>query len=333
MPADDGLDPPDEIALQLVHARQPLAPHPFLALGTAFPVRLVGLVPTDVDELRREQREGLGEDVLDHGERPVVARAIDVGGAAGGGLAPQLRHGLQDRRRVAGHLDLRHHRDAARGGERDEFPDVVLRIAQRVRQLRVLPDIEPPALIVDEVPVEAVQLVPRQRVEERADFLLGEEVRGAVQQHPPPGESGLVPDVQAGQLRGVRVQRQQLRKALQAVEEPRGVRCRDLDTARADGHFIGLRVGPARLLQDDLTHVRMRDAKGELRKGLRGAYEQLSHRGEVAPARGHGDRRLAFQLEDARRRANGCGDGDDGVHGSKKGPYHHDVTVRPKPQG
>ena len=226
---------------------------------------------------------------------------------------------------------------------------VVLRIAQRVRQLRVLPDLEPPALVVDEVPVEAVQLVPRQRIQERTDLLLGKEVPGAVQQHPSPGEPGLVPDVQAGQLRGVRVQRQQLREALQAVEEPRGVGGGDLDAVCRDDQVVRLRSGSVRLLQDDRSRVRLSDAKRELRQRLRRAYEQLRNRPELGPSRGYGNRHLAGERQTTCRPANGCGNGDDGIHGcghgttssittgtyvlQKRRPYHHDVMVRPKPQG
>ena len=99
--AEDRLDPPDKVALQLADARQPLAPHPRPALGAPLPVRLVGFVSADVDELRWKQREGLLEDLLDHGEHPVIARAVDIGEAARRRVAAQLRHGLQNRRRCA----------------------------------------------------------------------------------------------------------------------------------------------------------------------------------------------------------------------------------------
>ena len=332
VPAEDGLDAADEVALQLLDVHEPFAPHPRPALGAPLPVRLVGLVSADVDELRREQREGLCEDVLDHGERPVVSRAVDVGGAAGRRVAPQLPHDLQDCRRMAGHLDLRHHRDAARGGERDDLPDVVLRVAAPVGQLRVLPDLEPPALVVHEVPVEAVQLVPRQRIQERADLLLGKEVPGAVQQHPSPREPGLVPDVQAGQLRGVRVQGQQLREALQAVEEPRGVGDAEISTpSRADDQVVRLRSGSVRLLQDDRSRVRLSDAKRELRQRFRRAYEQLRNRPELGPSRGYGDRHLAGERQTPCRRAHGCGNGDDGIRGCRHGTTSSITTGNARP--
>ena len=69
--AEDRLDPPDEVALQLVDACQPLAPHPRPAFGAPLPVRLVGFISADVDELRRKQREGLFED-----GRPVTSANV-----------------------------------------------------------------------------------------------------------------------------------------------------------------------------------------------------------------------------------------------------------------
>ena len=142
----------------------------------------------------------------------------------------QLGIGSDSRLGVAGHLDLGHDGDLPRSGVGHEVAELVLRVeaavggaivALRVArvpdeglaapgpdagQLRVPLDLHPPALIVGQVQVQAVELVQRQQVDQRADLRAGEEVPGGVEHHPTPGKPGAssitTDGISQGRLRG-----------------------------------------------------------------------------------------------------------------------------------
>ena len=148
-------------------------------------------------------------------ERPARARELGVRGERGLG--------------VAGHLDLGHHGHVPLGRVGDHVPHLVLRVEPAVpdpverpadlrppepadqgsgppradvRQLGVPADLDPPALVLGEVPVEHVHPVERQRVDVLLHELHGEEVTARVEHQAAPGEPRMVDDLDAGNRPG-----------------------------------------------------------------------------------------------------------------------------------
>ena len=184
-----------------------------------------------MDEPRREQLEDLFEHVLQKREHLVLHREHAVEDAPPGrdlerlAAVAELRVCGNGRTRVSGHLDLGHDRDEAVSGVAHDLAHVVLRveaavglagvaprgrIARRrselavrspgadVSQLRVALDLDAPALIVGEVPVEDVELVQRQQIQVLADGFLGHEMACDVEVAAAPGEARPVLDIQRG---------------------------------------------------------------------------------------------------------------------------------------
>src|SRR5690606_19568282 len=113
---------------------------------------------------------------------------------------------------VAGHVELGHHHDVAFAGVGDDVADLVLGVPAAVRaglagigvgaglagrdpaaadlhQLRVLRDLDPPALVVGQVPVQYVELVPGHRVDQLLDLVDRLEVPCRVEHQPAPGKA------------------------------------------------------------------------------------------------------------------------------------------------
>ena len=109
-------------------------------------------------------------------------------------------------------------------------------------------DLDAPALVLGEMPVEAVLLVHRHHIEEFLYGLHGIEVAAAVELHSAPGDPGGVLYAAAlrlpGNIRdgfvGVCRSGQQLAEGLQAVEGAGGIGGIDLDAAAADGEPVTL---------------------------------------------------------------------------------------------
>src|SRR5204863_10177310 len=67
-------------------------------------------------------------------------------------------------------------------------------------ELRVLLDLDPPALVLREVPVEDVELVEREKIEVLEDELLRQEVPADVEMAPAPAETRPVLDLERRDL-------------------------------------------------------------------------------------------------------------------------------------
>ena len=196
---EPGVDPSDEPALQLMFVLEPFARDDLLRHRARLPSDLRCLVPPDVDQPRGEEREHLGQHVLQELERP-LARAEDVVGDAPDGEdlewsrgAGELGVGGDGRERVARHLDLGDHGHVARRRVGDDLAHLVLRVEAAVRrpvadvgrkvlrdhrllaaaadlsEARILLDLDPPALVLGEMPVERVELVERHEVDVALD--------------------------------------------------------------------------------------------------------------------------------------------------------------------
>jgi len=308
----DLLHPLDEIALELALVLQPLGFQAGLAGGAALPFGLVGLVAPDVDEWAGEESGDLDENILQELEGLLLARAEDVGdGPVAARLdrerparAGELGVGGQGRRGVAGHLDLGHDGDMARRGVSDDLADLVLGVEPAVGRglagllglagvpVLVLPvdppgpdlgqpgiflDLDAPALVVRQVPMEGVQLVRGQDVDPAQDELLGEEVAGAVEKGPPPGESRLVLDADArDRPRRRRPGRafdrwgQELAEGLDTVEDSRRHGAADENPVGGDVEKVAFVPQPGReiLEPEDDRAGRHGDLPGELGRNI-----------------------------------------------------------------
>ena len=188
-------------------------------LGAALPAFLGALVAADVDELRGEQLDDFAQDVFEKLEDRVVAGAVDLAvhapvcadleRPAG---ARQLRIRCQCGHAVPGHLDLGHDRHVPALGVLDDLSDVILRIETAVPilprsapgtdagKLGVLLNLDPPALVLGQVPMQDVHLVIGEQVDVALDELLVHEVPPAIEQHPAPLIPRIVANTHARQL-------------------------------------------------------------------------------------------------------------------------------------
>ena len=67
-------------------------------------------------------------------------------------------------------------------------------------QFRILPDFDPPPLILGQMPLQAIQLVHRHQVDNRLDLLGTEKVPSRVEQQRPVTDAGLIADFDHGQI-------------------------------------------------------------------------------------------------------------------------------------
>ena len=122
---------------------------------------------------------------------------------------------------MSGEVNLGNDRDSEVGGIVHDVLDLVLGIIAAVAYSVVGPEVlanhrsvavgtdlgqlgiflylDPPALVVGDVPVHAVELVDSHDVEILLDFLDGEEMPGAIEVHAPVTEAGFVLDGYAGE--------------------------------------------------------------------------------------------------------------------------------------
>ena len=209
-----------------------------------------------MDEFAGEQVDHFVEDVLEEFERrfvgieePVVH--APVGRDRGGATRAELRVARDRRLRVAGHLDLGDDRHEARRRVRNDIAHLGLRVEAAVRrgiagtgglapgadarELRISADLEPPALVVGQVPVQDVELVQRHPVDELPDELGRLVMPRGIQHEPAPGEARGVRDRQGRHVNALRVRGirgEQLPQRDRAVEKA-------ARTARRDGNPPG----------------------------------------------------------------------------------------------
>ncbi len=298
-----------------------------LHLGAGLPLRLHRLVAAEVDLRAGEERHHLGEHVL-HERDGVIGRIEDVvedaplGGDLGG-LARDAEVGVGGNRgdRVARHLDLGHDLHEPRPRVLHDLPHVVLRVEaavahavvalgrrvvgrvadERLRaprahggQPRVFLDLDPPALVVRQVPVERVQLVQREEVDVLLHELLRHEVPRHVEVRPAPPEARRVLDPHGGQRpvgaghvrRAEDGRRQQLADRLHGVERAGEACGAHLDAVRRDLEPVALRAEPGerRVVPEDHAVPRRHRAHGHRQRvaGRRPQVRRQPPRGAVA---------------------------------------------------
>ena len=195
---------------------EPFVLDALLAVGALLPADLGALVPADVEVLAGEEGDYLVEDVLDELEGRLLTRAEDVllytpdvahlvDTAVG--EAGQLGVRGDGAHRMAWELDLGNDGDEAVRGILDDLLDLLLSIVATILltialdtlgadtgQARVLLDLDAPALILREVPVQTVDLEHAQEVDVLLHVLDGEEVTADVDQGTAVLEAGLVLD-------------------------------------------------------------------------------------------------------------------------------------------
>ena len=207
--------------------RQALRAKPTLASGAVLPELRLHLVAAKMDDRRGEECAHLVQHTLvefqglvaadtDHGVAVTRFRFVepcrDIRALQGGTR-------FQEGAAMARDLDFRHHGDAAFGCIRHNLAHVVLRIKIRAveRDVRVRPpfrpdappfvrvahrrhggqfgiplDLDAPALVVHQMPVEDVVVARGHAVEDPLDSLLAEKMACLVEQNPPPGKARVV---------------------------------------------------------------------------------------------------------------------------------------------
>jgi hypothetical protein len=180
-----------------------------------------------------------------------------------------------------------------------------------LRQFRQAGDLDPPALVVGQVQVQAVQLVGGHLVEDRQDLGLGMEVAGHVDVQAPKVEARRVVD---GQQRDRALGIDQLGQRRQAVGRAFGIGGQDLDGPGLDRQPI---AAGRQLLGGSQLDPQRNAAGGLARPGL----GQMGQSGLQARARNAGQRHLQaarqVQAAAARIQPGAQGRGQDGGVGHR----------------
>src|SRR5207237_5814029 len=271
----------DEPRLQLVLVLEAFLLHALLRGRSAPPLGLRALVAADVDELRREELEHFVEDVFEKAKHVVrdtqhvicdapVREYLDgLAGVPELGICRDRGHG------VPRHLYLRHDGDPALGRVTYDLADIVLRVETAVwfagelaegrilrsrsghrvlaecadgGQLRVLLDLDAPALVLGQMPVEDVELVQREEIDVLEDEFLRHEVAAHVEMAPAPGEARPILDLERRNRPGrsgdrgapVNVGREELAQCLRAVAYPGRFGSADRPLLRGDRGALAL---------------------------------------------------------------------------------------------
>ena len=224
--------------------------HALLHARGRLPLVLYRLVAADMNVLAWKQRHHFGQYVLkeDKGALFIVEQVVVH--------APVMRHhgrrhrakfgiGRDSRLRVAGHVYLGHDGDVAIGRVAHDIAHLVLRVettvadrlscfrvdAGRTRrnapsadlgQAWIFPDLQSPALVVGQVPLQDIELVQGHCIDEQLDLVRCLHVPRGIEHQAAPGKSRLVFDVlrpQPGRPAPRRVGRCQLQQTGCAVEQ------------------------------------------------------------------------------------------------------------------
>ena len=247
-----------------------------LAVGVGFPFLLGALVAPDMDVFRREEVRHFGQDVLQEDHRLFLADVEDLvrdapfgANLVGTCAAAQFRVGGQRRDHVAGKVDLGDDGDAQFVRVCDDVPDLVLGVVSAVadavvalpvlgdhravaegadlREFGIALELDAPALVLGQMPVEAVELVHRHDVEVAFHFRYAEEMASAVEVRTPVAEARRILDHDGGEipfhlvgggLPAVDLDGQHLLERLDGIEESIAVRRCDGDRFLADGDRV-----------------------------------------------------------------------------------------------
>ena len=253
-----------------------------LTFGIAFPCSGGALVATDMNALVGEQFYYLFQDSLGKRYSAIVGHIEHVvpnTTLIGLYLVRAFRStaifgiGCHGSGEVAGHVDFGNNVDVELLGVGHHVADFILRIevravglvlpihrvavhirktavgsdASHLGQLGIFLDFDAPALVVAEVPVEAVHLVVGHHVEHTLDVLHGEEVARHVEHETAILKARLVLDSDQRQgISGDRrvghighdIGRQHFLDALESVEQAEGIGCTDGNAASCDGQGV-----------------------------------------------------------------------------------------------
>ena len=266
-----------------------------------------------MDILRGEQLHHLGqyafeefESLLPSGAKHIVGHAPAAPHLVRTARAAQFGIGGQRRQHMARQVDFGNHRNTPVGGIFHHVADLVLRIETAVGrtvigsplladhggladaahggQLRIALDLDAPALIVGQVPVQRIELVYGHHVDIPLHFVHREEVARHVEVHAAVCEPRRVGDLHAGhlprrigrRLRAVNRRGQQLFETLQGIEEAGKLRRPHFDSLPVHVQFIAF--GRERFVRDE-TDARRGHLVGD-RDGIRPAGNRRQPCGE-----------------------------------------------------
>ena len=244
---DDVLDLVHEPAVKFLGTIQTILLNQSLAVRTVVPGGVIHLIASDMDVFRGEKRryllEYVGENliVLHSGHTEDVV-SLSVGADIGHvHRAGHLREDAHQGAAVPGQVYLRDNLDMALGSVFHDLAYLLLSIISAVAvmlcQLRILADLNPPAVVIGQMPVETVELMVGHPVYETEHMVHIVECSGHIQHRTAiavPGSIFHDHGVQliAGQLHirlTVHCRRHHLQECLYAIKDTGGVRCLDDD--------------------------------------------------------------------------------------------------------
>ncbi len=156
----------------------------------------------------------------------------------------QSRIGNEPTCRMARDVELGHDPDAAIRSVGDDVPDLVLGIIKSIRTepMQAGKDLalKAKALVIGQVPVEDVQFDSGHPVQVSLDDIHGHEVAGGINEEPPPGESGLIIDLKAGNEIALAVGVHELKDGLKAMEDAEVGLGNEKDAVRIYSEAVGL---------------------------------------------------------------------------------------------
>ena len=195
----------DDVALELVLILQTFSLDALLAVRTFLPAILRTFVPTDVEVFAREEGYDFVEYILDELKGRLLTSAIDIIFDTPNitydilttiGEAGKLRVRGDSTHTVTWHLDLRDDRHKAILRIADDLADLILRIEATVAtaisfdtpstdlsQAGILLDLNTPALVLGEVPVELIDLKHRDDINVLLHLVYREEVAAYIDHH------------------------------------------------------------------------------------------------------------------------------------------------------
>ena len=329
--------------LEFFHARELLIFDALAAQGVVLPAIGGTFVTAEVDVLAGEYFGHVAEHGLEEIDHFVVAHVEHVVRDTGGdahfvllfGQAREFGIGGQSGYHVTGHIDFGHDLDVASGGVGHDLTQIGQRVVHAATVFRVVEepgvdtvvhkrtgatathrsefgifgDLDAPALVVRQVPVQAVHLVEGEHIDDALHLRLVEEVARHVEHVAAVAEQGLVVDVESGHTpigrgsggAGKESGGQQLAERLQTVEETGARRSTDFYAVGGDGELVGFSAQAAIGEQTHGTGFGAR-TRGFRRHGTTGGLAQTG--GEVGGQlldtvgrEAHGAERLGIKLD------------------------------------
>ena len=143
---------------------------------------------------------------------------------------------------MAGHVELRHHADAAIMRVRDEVANLILgikhAIGPRLRQLGKSLAFDAESLVIRKMPVEDIHLHRSHSVDVALEHVDGNEMAAHIDQQAAPREARLVIDGDGGRGKSGGSDLHELKKSLQPAQDAQRGRRRELRAGIGDGQFV-----------------------------------------------------------------------------------------------